>query len=167
MLLFGLLLTLLLARFGSAWCLPLALLGMAWSVGMPWYLFKEKGYLLDPVFPALTTLLIYIASSLVSYLKSESERRQIKNAFSRYMSPALVEQLARHPEKLILGGELREMTWHFCDIRGYDDLRAVRSHGRRLSIVFDPIVIILSHQGVVDKYMGDCIMASGTRRRCA
>jgi adenylate cyclase len=79
------------------------------------------------------------------------------------MSPALVDELAKHPEKLRLGGETREMTWHFCDIRGFttiseqfDPNGLVQFINRFLTPMTE---IILKHQGVIDKYMGDCIMA--------
>ena len=163
MLFFGILLTLLLSRFGAAVCLPIALGGLAFSIGMPWYYFTRHGLLLDPVFPSIATGVIYLASTVISYLKSELERRQVKGAFSRYMSPALVEQLAKHPEKLRLGGETREMTWHFCDIRGFTTIsEQFDPHGlvQFINRFLTPMTeLILQHQGVIDKYMGDCIMA--------
>ena len=104
-----------------------------------------------------------MSSSLVSYLRSESERTQVKGAFSRYMSPALVEQLARHPEKLKLGGELREMTLLFCDIRGFTTIsEQFDPHGLThfINRFLTPMTeLILERQGTIDKYMGDCIMA--------
>jgi adenylate cyclase len=162
-LLFGVLVTLLLSRFGSAWCLPFAGVAVAFSILAPAYAYREKHLLLDRFFPALATLAIYLASSIISYLKSEMERRQVKGAFSRYMSPALVEQLAKHPERLKLGGETREMTWHFCDIRGFTTIsEQFDPHGlvQFINRFLTPMTeLILEHQGVIDKYMGDCIMA--------
>ena len=163
MLILGGLLAALLPRLGAAWCLPLALFGIFGPIGFSWLMFTRKGLLVDPAFPAATTFGVYIASSIVSYLKSESERRQIKGAFSRYMSPALVEQLAKHPEKLKLGGEMREMTFHFCDIRGFTTIsEQFDPHGltQLINRFLTPMTdIILQHRGVIDKYMGDCIMA--------
>ncbi len=159
----GLTLLFLLPRLGAALCAPVALAGIAAAVGASWHAFANMRYLIDPVFPALGALLIYMSSSLISYLKSEAERRQVKGAFSRYMSPALVEQLAQHPEKLRLGGEMREMTFHFCDIRGFTTIsEQFDPHGltKFINRFLTPMTeLLLQHQGVIDKYMGDCIMA--------
>ena len=163
MLLLGLVLIVVLPRFGAAVCLPLAAAGVAGAVGGAWWAFTRKGFLLDPVFPSVTVLVTYFSSSIVSYLKTESERRQVKTAFSRYMAPALVEQLAKHPERLKLGGETREMTFHFCDIRGFTTIsEQFDPHGltQFINRFLTPMTdIVLQHQGVIDKYMGDCIMA--------
>ena len=160
---FGIIVTLLLSRFGAVLCLPITLAAVGICIGGPWYLFTRKGLLFDPFFPAVATVAIYMASSIISYLKTEAERQQVKGAFSRYMSPALVDQLAKHPEKLKLGGELREMTWHFCDIRGFTTIsEQFDPHGltQFINKFLTPMTeIILKHQGVIDKYMGDCIMA--------
>ena len=63
--------------------------------------------------------LVYLVASLLGYLRTEARQREIRSAFSRYMSPHYVEELAAHPEKLVLGGEMRTMTIMFCDIRGF------------------------------------------------
>ncbi len=163
MLLLGLLLILLLPRLGAAWCLPLAAVALAGALGGSWWAFTSRGFLLDPVFPSAAVLVSYVASTVIGYLKTEAERRQVKTAFSRYMAPALVEQLAKHPEKLKLGGETREMTFHFCDIRGFTTIsEQFDPHGltQFINRFLTPMTdIILGHQGVIDKYMGDCIMA--------
>jgi adenylate cyclase len=136
---------------------------VAGAAEFSWYGFTRRHMLIDPLFPSLTVFAVYFSSSIISYLKSESERRQVKGAMSRYMSPALVDQLAKHPEKLRLGGETREMTFHFCDIRGFTTIsEQFDPHGLTVFInrFLTPMTdIILQHQGVIDKYMGDCIMA--------
>ena len=59
-----------------------------------------------------------------TYHTAEAQRSQIRSAFGQYLAPALVEQLAQSPEKLVLGGEEREMTILFSDVRGFTgDLR--------------------------------------------
>jgi adenylate cyclase len=104
-----------------------------------------------------------MVSSLVSYLKSETERRQVRNAFTRYMHPKLVEELAKHPEKLRLGGETRPMTILFCDIRGFTTIsEQFDAHGltQMINKFLTPMTgIIMDNRGYIDKYIGDCIMA--------
>src|SRR5207248_5846107 len=67
-------------------------------------------------------VLVYLSSSAVLFFRTETERRQVRHAFSRYLAPAVVEHLAEHPERLTLGGELRELTIMFRDIRGFTPL---------------------------------------------
>ena len=163
MLVLGVVLLVLLPRFGAAWCALLAGGGVAGALWVSVHSFSSSGYLIDPIFPCLAILAVYVSSSSIGYLLSESERQQVKGAFSRYMSPALVDQLAKHPEKLALGGELREMTLLFCDIRGFTTIsEQFDPHGltRFINRFLTPMTeIILERKGTIDKYMGDCIMA--------
>ena len=116
---------------------------------------------------------LYLAGVLLSYgseggrafLRERRQRQRIKQAFGRYLSPVLVEQLAADPAQLSLGGESRVMTIMFCDIRGFTTLseqfktepaRLVQLMNRYFTAM---TAIILHWQGTVDKYIGDCIMA--------
>ena len=63
------------------------------------------------------TILIYAVLTFANYAREAAEKRQVRGAFGQYLSPALVEQLAENPEKLRLGGETKEMTLLFCDVR--------------------------------------------------
>ncbi|MEE8424833.1 MAG: CHASE2 domain-containing protein, partial [Elusimicrobiota bacterium] len=103
----------LMPRLGAAWCAVIAVGAVAGAFGLSWYEYTAKRYLLDPLYPSLAVLLVYFSSSLINYLRTESERKQVRGAFSRYMSPALVEQLAKDPSRLRLGGEKRDMTLMF------------------------------------------------------
>ena len=163
LLVLGLLLILLLPRVGALWC---ALLGGAAILGViaaSWYAFAARHWLLDPVFPSLTALMIYLVSSLISFSRTETERRQVRDAFGRYLSPSLVERLAQHPEQLVLGGEMRTMTLLFADIRGFTTIAeqfTAQELTRFMNRFLTPMTqVILERQGTIDKYMGDCIMA--------
>src|SRR6202035_1395870 len=83
------------------------------------YAFAAHALLLDATFPLITAALLYTALVYASYSREESQRRQIRSAFGQYLSPALVEQLATDPSRLKLGGEHRNMTFLFCDIRSF------------------------------------------------
>ena len=67
----------------------------------------------------LSTTAIYLTLIFSSFVREQAQRRQIRSAFGQYLSPALVEQLAQSPEKLVLGGEEREMTIMFSDVRRF------------------------------------------------
>ncbi len=163
MVVFGVLLLLLLPLLGAALCASVAACGIAAAFGVSWHEFTRNRYLVDPVFPSVTVLLIYMSSSLISYLKSEAERKQIRGAFGQYLHPKLVAELAKHPEKLQLGGVIREMTILFCDIRGFTTIsEQYDAHGltQVINRFLTPMSgIIMDRMGTIDKYIGDCIMA--------
>jgi adenylate cyclase len=152
-----------LPRIGA---LPSALAGaaaVATAIGVSWFAFKDADLLLDPVYPIVVLTLVYLLASLLGYLRTEIRQREIRGAFSRYMSPHYVEELARHPEKLVLGGEMRIMTILFCDIRSFTTLAEgmdARTLTSFMNSFLSPMTeIITDAKGTIDKYIGDCIMA--------
>lgn len=136
---------------------------VAIAVGASWYAFIEHFFLLDPVFPSFTGLAVWMAGSLIGYIQVEAERAEVRGAFSRYLSPALVERLAGDPTQLKLGGEMRQLTLMFCDIRGFTPISEQfdpQGLTRFINRFLTPMTeIILDNRGTIDKYMGDCIMA--------
>lgn len=166
-LLVGSALILLMGRFGAAWCAVLATSAIGLFAWGSWQAFGGRfggrRMLIDPVLPSLVVVLVYLFASLIRYLRTEAEKRQTRNQFSRYMSPDLVEQLAKDPGRLKLGGEIREMTLMFSDIRGFTTIsEQFDAHGLTTFInkYLTPMTqVVLDHKGTIDKYMGDCIMA--------
>ena len=154
---------LLLPRVGARWTALLFVASVVPAVGGSWYAYVHYQWLIDPVFPSLIGLLVYLSSSAMLYLRTETERRHVRNAFSRYLAPAVVEHLAEHPERLTLGGELRELTVMFSDIRGFTTIsEGLDAHALThfLNRYLTPMTdVIMSHAGTVDKYMADGIMA--------
>ncbi len=165
MVLLGLLLVVVLPRLGALWSAVIGAGGIAIALGFSWYLYREQLWLLDPIYASAVVLLVYMSSSLLNFLRTEAERRQVRGAFSQYLSPALVEQLADEPERLVLGGEMRDMTLLFCDIRGFTTISEQfktdpQGLTRLINRFLTPMTnMILDRRGTIDKYMGDCIMA--------
>jgi adenylate cyclase len=95
---------------------------VAVAFGTSWLLFKHAHLLIDPVYPWAEMTLVYLVATLLGHLRTETRQRQIRGAFSQYMSPHYVNELAAHPERLKLGGQARNMTIMFCDIRGFTSL---------------------------------------------
>jgi len=159
----GLVLLLLLPRVGPRWTALLGLAAVAPAIGGSWYAYAQYNWLIDPVFPSLVGVLVYLSSSTVMFVRTETERRQVRHAFGRYLAPAVIEQLAEHPERLTLGGELREMTLMFSDVRNFTTIaEGLDAHGLTsfLNHYLTPMTdAIMSHRGTVDKYMADGIMA--------
>jgi adenylate cyclase len=162
-LLLGLLLIVLLARLGAAWSAPVCAALVAGTVWLPWHAFAAWHRLLDPVFPTGTLIAVYLSFAAAAYILSEKDRRRITDTFGRYLSPKVVEKLAKSRGAVELGGETREMTFHFCDIRGFTTIsEGFDPHGLTefINRFLTPMTqVILDHDGTIDKYMGDCIMA--------
>ena len=159
----GLALIVLLPRWGSLICAAIALVAITGGVAAAAQAFLQLGYLVDPVYPGLVVVMIYLSSSLIMYLRTETEKRQVRGAFSRYLNPALLQQLADDPTRLKLGGETRNMTILFSDIRGFTGISEqfdAEGLTRFINRFLTPMTnIILERRGTIDKYMGDCIMA--------
>ena len=161
--LLGLLLIWLLPRWGPLWCALIGLTAIGTAIGGSWILFAQYNALISPIYFAVVIILVYLTQSLQVYLASEKERQEVRGAFSRYLSPVLVEQLANDPTMLRLGGEMRQVTVLFCDIRGFTRISeqlAPEELTQLLNRFLTPLTeVILNEQGTIDKYMGDCIMA--------
>ena len=162
-LLVGIGLTLALPRIGALSSAVLGGTSMAIAFGTSWLLFEHAQLLIDPVYPWVVITLVYLVASLLGYLRTEARQRQIRGAFSQYMSPHYVDELAAHPERLKLGGQARTMTILFCDIRGFTSLSEkldAESLTQFMNSFLSPMTeIITERKGTIDKYIGDCIMA--------
>lgn len=159
----GLTLMMVLPRSGPAWGTAIAGLWIVAALANSALSFVRFGWLVDPVYPSIVIAALSLVQSLIAFQSREAERRRVRDAFSRYMSPALVEVLARDPSRLRLGGEVRDMTVLFSDIRGFttrSESMTAEELTRFLNAFLTPMTeIVLDHRGTVDKYMGDAIMA--------
>ncbi|MEM8876602.1 MAG: adenylate/guanylate cyclase domain-containing protein [Pseudomonadota bacterium] len=134
-------------------------------IGGSYWLFADRSFLIDPTFPLLTSAVVFGALVFYSYIREESQRREIRSAFRQYLSPDVVEQLASDPSKLKLGGETKEMTILFSDVRGFTSIsEEYKDYPEALTELINRLLTPLSeavvrHGGTIDKYMGDNIMA--------
>jgi adenylate cyclase len=164
-LLFGLLVIAFAPQFGP---ITLVVLGAAFAsmlVGLSVYFYAHDRLLIDFTYPLMSTTAIYLTLIFTSFVREQAQRRQIRSAFGQYLSPALVEQLAQSPEKLVLGGEEREMTIMFSDMRGFTSIsETYKNDPQGLTALMNRFLTpltnaILNRKGTIDKYMGDAIMA--------
>jgi adenylate cyclase len=134
-------------------------------VGTSWYYYSQHRLLIDSTYPLLSTTAIYLTLIFSSFAREQAQRRQIRSAFGQYLSPALVEQLALAPERLVLGGEEREMTIMFSDMRGFTTISETYKNDPQgltglMNRFLTPLTnAVLDRKGTIDKYMGDAIMA--------
>lgn len=132
---------------------------------LSWYLFVSHGVLLDVAYPLVSSLAVFLLLTFMNYFREEKRRAQIRNAFSQYLSPDLVEQLTREPDRLVLGGETRAMTVLFSDVRGFTSIaEGYKTNPSGLTALMNRLLTPLSNaiterKGTIDKYIGDAIMA--------
>jgi adenylate cyclase len=161
----GLLVIAVAPRFGA---LSLVAIGAVFAtalIGISVYFFIQHRQLIDFTYPLLSTTAIYLTLVFSSFVREQQQRRQIRGQFAQYMSPVLVEQLAQSPEKLVLGGEQREMTVMFSDMRGFTSIsETYKDDPQGLTALMNRFLTpltntILARKGYIDKYMGDAVMA--------
>jgi len=170
----GLLMIILVPWAGAKWGMAAFLLVASGAGATSWYLFAGidlpliglnlPGRLLfDAGYAAISILFMYMVLTYTSYAREEAQRRQTRDAFSKYLSPDMVNRVAENPGELKLGGDKREMTLLFCDVRGFTTI-SEQFDAVGLTALINKLLTpltnaILARQGTVDKYMGDCIMA--------
>lgn len=138
------------------------LVSLVLPFGAAWLAFRS-GTWLDLVAPESVVVLSFLSASLLNYAFEGRQRRFIKNVFSHYLSPAVIDKVVANPSFLRLGGERREVTSFFSDIAGFTSIseglspeELVRFLNMYLSEMTE---IILASGGTLDKYEGDAIIA--------
>lgn len=164
-LLIGLALIGLLPRYGAMITVFAGSLVAAAVVGTSWWAFTQKALIFDYAFPLIASLAVTGVLITLGYLQEEIDRRRIRTAFGQYLSQDMVEQLTEDPDKLILGGETKDMSILFSDVRGFTTIsEQYKSNPQGLTMLINSLLTPLSeavvaHKGTIDKYMGDNIMA--------
>jgi adenylate cyclase len=136
-------------------------IGTALSIG--WYGFTAYGLLIDIGYPVLALVLVFMISTILTYIRTEAERKQVRTAFGHYISPDFMKELTSNPDKLKLGGEIRELTVLFSDIRSFTTISEGLTPEELIQLMNDFLTpmsdLVMSHRGTIDKYMGDAMMA--------
>jgi len=158
----GLVLLFVAGRTGALVTSGVALVLVAIAFGASWWAFASQRLLLDPLLPGLAVGLCFLVTTPILLLMSDRERAFVRGAFGRYLSPTLVERLSANPQALVLGGEERELTVLFSDIRGFTSM-SEKMNPTELTALLNGFLtpmtdILLASEGTIDKYMGDAIM---------
>ena len=158
----GLAAALILGTLRPLWGWPLALaLGAAYLLAG--YRLFLAGRLINLIYPPLALLLSGVGLTLYRYLTEEREKKWIRHAFQHYLSPSVINEVTREPGKLSVGGEKKVLTVLFSDIRGFTTI----SEGlepEQLALMLNTYLdrmteAVFKHDGVLDKYIGDAVMA--------
>jgi len=159
----GLTVTVLLLILGAQYSFLLGGLVSAATVAASWLAFTQAGILLDPIYPTASGLVVFLAIVGVLYIATDRERRFVRQAFGQYLAPELLKQLEDRPDVMRLGGEVRELTIMFMDIRDFTRISEQLSAPDLilfLNRLFSPLSeAIHAELGTIDKYIGDSIMA--------
>jgi adenylate cyclase len=127
--------------------------------------YANKGFLVDPSWTMLSVFLIWSHSVYNNFATQSRLRQQIKKQFEHYLDPGMVKKLQKDPSLLKLGGEKRDMTFLFCDIRGFTPIsEKYKGDPEGLTKLINRFLtrmtnVIIANGGTIDKFMGDCIMA--------
>ena len=125
----------------------------------------KSSYLVDVSGTILVSFVFWAVITFRNFITQYLLRLQIKQQFGTYVSPALVKKLQDDPTLLRLGGETKRLTFLFSDIRGFTPIsEKYQKDPQGLTHLINRFLdnqteIILKHEGTIDKYMGDCIMA--------
>jgi adenylate cyclase len=142
-----------------------ALFVVVFFIAGAWVILRFERVWAPPALPVASALAVFGARFGLDYARERQLRRAVSEAFSRYLSPDLVAELARDPSALKLGGERRNLSILFCDVRGFTTLsEKLKDEPERLTTLInrllDPLSeAVLAEGGTIDKYMGDCVMA--------
>lgn len=128
-----------------------------------WFAFERGGILFDITFPLFGGFVVFGSLAAFQYIVSDRERRLIRRSFSKYVSGDILNEIERAGHRLTLGGESRDVTVMFSDIRNFTPLSETMPPQELVSLLnslfTDLTEDILSEKGTIDKYIGDSIMA--------
>ena len=165
MALLGLLMIVLIPRTSVLLSVPLLIFMLGGISYASFMAYTNKGFLVDPSFAVLFIFLIWSHSTYNNFATQSRLRKQIKKQFEHYLDPGMVKKLQKDPSLLKLGGETRNMTFLFCDIRGFTPIsEKYKGNPEGLTKLINRFLtrmtdVIISNGGTIDKFMGDCIMA--------
>ncbi len=154
---------LLLPRLGAVGCAIFGGTSVIVAVAFGWRAFIDLGWLIDPIYPSSGALAVFVTAILLSFRRSDVERKRVREMFSTYLSPAMVKRLVANPKLVRLGGEVRNLTIMFCDIRDFTTI-SERMEATALTALLNDFLTpmseaVMENEGTIDKYIGDSIMA--------
>ncbi len=160
---FGLIMGLLVSHLRPISGMVAALLMIAAFVAVNFSAFFKFNVWLNLVYPLITMMMIYLGITIYHYFKEELERKKIRGAFQYYLTASVINEMLKDPGKLKLGGDRKDLTVLFSDIRGFTTI-SEKMTSEELVMLLNEYLTAMTNQvfhydGLLDKYMGDAIMA--------
>ena len=160
---FGLAMGLIIPRLRAVWGAFVALFIICVFIAVNLCAFFQFNICLNLVYPVLTMMVIYMGITIYRYIKEEREKKKIRGAFQYYLTASVINEMLKDPTKLKLGGDKKDLSVLFSDIRGFTTIsekltpeELVRLLNEYLTVMTN---IVFKYDGLLDKYMGDAIMA--------
>ncbi|MBN1382396.1 MAG: adenylate/guanylate cyclase domain-containing protein [Deltaproteobacteria bacterium] len=142
-------------------CLCLAIIGI--YVIANTYILTHFNIWLNVVYPILTMMTIYLGITVYRYIREERERKKIRGAFQYYLASSVINEMLKDPSKLKLSGDKKDLSVLFSDIRGFTSISEKLSPEELVHLLNEYLTamtdIVFKYDGLLDKYMGDAIMA--------
>ncbi|MBB3235473.1 adenylate cyclase [Phyllobacterium endophyticum] len=159
----GILLVMLTTFVSPAVALVCGLLITVMALVASWLAFFYAGLLFDPLAPIVSGSITHFAATSFRFLVIDRERREVRRAFGHYLSPSLLYRIEHTRDALRLGGDDREITVMFVDVRNFTEI-SERLTPREVVLFLNTLLDALSrhviaNEGTLDKFIGDSIMA--------
>lgn len=161
--LFGLLMGLIIPRLKAVKGIffALTIIGVFLAINM--LLFARYNVWLNLIYPALTMITIYLGITVYRYITEEREKKKIRGAFQYYLTASVINEMLKNPDKLKLGGDKKNLSVLFSDIRGFTTISEKLTPEELVHLLNEYLTamtdIVFKYDGMLDKYMGDAIMA--------
>ena len=160
---FGLLMGLIIPRLKAVKGILFALIIVGVFVAINMLLFSKFNVWLNLIYPALTMAFIYLGITVYRYITEEREKKKIRGAFQYYLTASVINEMLKDPSKLKLGGDKKNLSVLFSDIRGFTTISEKLSPEDLVHLLNEYLTamtdIVFKYDGTLDKYMGDAIMA--------
>ncbi|HUH65788.1 MAG TPA: adenylate/guanylate cyclase domain-containing protein, partial [Syntrophales bacterium] len=160
---FGLIIGIVVPRVSAVRGMFLALAVVAAFVIVNAFIFSRYNLWLNVVYPVFTMVLIYLAITVYRYITEEREKKKIRGAFQYYLTASVINEMLKDPTKLKLGGDKKDLTVLFSDIRGFTTISESLTPEDLVRLLNEYLTAmtnqVFKYDGLLDKYMGDAIMA--------
>jgi adenylate cyclase len=127
------------------------------------FIFSRYNLWLNIIYPALTMMTIYLGITVYRYITEEREKKKIRGAFQYYLTASVINEMLKDPSKLKLGGDKKDLTVLFSDIRGFTTISEKLTPEDLVHLLNEYLTamtnLVFKYDGLLDKYMGDAIMA--------
>ncbi|NTW07395.1 MAG: CHASE2 domain-containing protein, partial [Syntrophaceae bacterium] len=161
--LLGLLMGLIIPRLKAVKGVFVALILIGIFVAANMFLFARFNIWLNLIYPVLTMITIYLGITVYRYITEEREKKKIRGAFQYYLTASVINEMLKDPSKLKLGGDKKDLSVLFSDIRGFTTISEKLSPEELVHLLNEYLTamtdIVFKYDGTLDKYMGDAIMA--------
>lgn len=159
----GLVIGVAIPRVGAAGGVLLIMVLPAAFIGANTYVFSRYNIWMNLIYPVLTMMTIYLAITVYRYITEEREKKKIRGAFQYYLTASVINEMLKDPTKLKLGGDKKDLSVLFSDIRGFTTISEKLTPEELVHLLNEYLTamtdIVFKYDGLLDKYMGDAIMA--------